>query len=201
MGKVRFGLTNVHYAVYHPASGNEPASYGTPVRIPGAVTITFDPSQNLNKFYADNGVYYQRFDDLEESGTLEVAGLPASFFTDVLGYVVDQATGMTYKPTKGSDVEIALLYECDGTTKMRGIRYNVKVSEPSEKATTRTDSTTPDTVTLNYTAIGRDFTIITGSGNNAVTTTDSILKGFVEEGQTAFNSFFTSVVKPGTIAA
>ena len=62
-----------------------------------------------------------------------------------------------------------------------------------------TDSTNPDTVSVNYTAIGRDFTI--GSGNSAIT--KNILKAHcTDAGEThaAFDGFWNSVLIPGKAA-
>lgn len=199
-GKVRIGLKNVHYAVWNDGVGGANGSYSTPVPMPGAVSVTFDPSQNKNVFYADDIEYYVSYDDVTEDGTLEIADLPDSFYTDVLKYRYDQTTGMSYKDNKASDVEIAFLYEVSGSTTRRGIRYGMKVSEPSEKANTRKGSDEPDTITLNYSISGRDFTHTEGSGGDAVTVVEHVVKGSVKKGAAAFANFFEAVVAPGTSA-
>ena len=55
--KVRYGLKNVHYAV--ATEGTDGAlTYTTPVRYPGAVSLTLDPRGETSEFYADDRVYY-----------------------------------------------------------------------------------------------------------------------------------------------
>lgn len=57
--KVKFGLNNVHYAkiTAWSADGKTP-TFATPVRIPGAVSLSMDANGEAENFYADNGVYY-----------------------------------------------------------------------------------------------------------------------------------------------
>ena len=53
--KVQFNLKNVHYAILTP--GDIPA-WSTPVKVPGAVTLTLDPSGDVTPFYADGVIFY-----------------------------------------------------------------------------------------------------------------------------------------------
>ena len=52
--KVKYGLKNVHYAIYN--SGTD--SYSTPVAVPGAVNLSLSPEGSSYTFYADNVAYY-----------------------------------------------------------------------------------------------------------------------------------------------
>ena len=55
--KVKFGLNKVHFAMCHiDDDGN--ATYDTPVRIPGGVSLSVNPSGEPENFYADNRVYW-----------------------------------------------------------------------------------------------------------------------------------------------
>ena len=65
--KVQFGLEKVHYAVL------EGGAYGTPVPIPGAVNLSLNPVGEMEKFYADNVVYYVSNTNDGYDGDLEVA--------------------------------------------------------------------------------------------------------------------------------
>ena len=61
--KVKFGLTNVYWAkifqwaVDKDGNATSPA-YQTPVRLPGAVSLSIDANGENENFYADNSVYY-----------------------------------------------------------------------------------------------------------------------------------------------
>ena len=189
MGRVVYGLKNVHYSIYDEKTGK----YGAWKPIPGAVSLSADMEVNQNDFYADDVVYAVISSSSKETGSIEFAALTEDIEKDLLGYKTDSTSGLDYVTTDPINQTIALGYEVMGNeNKERGVRYNVTLTPPSQSANTITDSTDPDTVTMNYTAIGRDFTV-DGS-------TQNVLKAKVRNGEnsTAFEKFFDSVIVPGT---
>lgn len=192
MGMVRYGLKNVHVAEYDTTT----KTYGDWIAIPGAVSLSIDVSADQNDFYADNVVYATISPTIKESGSIEFAALTEEIATKVFGYVKDATSGLTYESTKANNKTFALGYEISGNeSEQRGVRYNVSFTPPSQSANTMADSTDPDTVTLDLTAIGRDFTI----GDETV----NVLKAHVDssEDSTAYTKFFDSVVVPGVAVA
>lgn len=200
MGKVVYGLKNVHYSIYTPGENGAAGTYGAWKSIPGAVSLTADADATQNDFYADDVVYATISATSKESGSIEFACITDEMYKDLFGYADDSTSGLTYQVTEPTNVTIALGYEVSGNEgKMRGVRYNVTLTDPSQSANTMTDSTNPDTVTANFTAVGRDFTI--GSGNSA--TTVNVLKAHcTDAGEThaAFDGFWTKVLVPGVAA-
>lgn len=184
MGKVVYGLKNVHYAIYDGATG----TYGAWKAIPGAVSMSADADVTQNDFYADDGVFATISAANKETGTFEFAAITAEMYTDLFNYH-DGNDGLVYQLTEPTTVTVALGYEVSGNEgKMRGVRYNVTFTAPSQASNSMTDSTNPDTVSINYTAIGRNFTI-NGESKN-------VLKGHCLEGSTAYTSFWSSVMTP-----
>ena len=81
--KVKFNIRNVHYALLTKSDDGE-VTYGTPVPMPGAVSISLDPNGEPSVFYADGYAYYTINNNQGYEGDLELALVPESFRTDVL---------------------------------------------------------------------------------------------------------------------
>ena len=191
---VRFGLKNVHYSKYTPGSGDAAGTYATPVPMPGAVQMTTSPEGDSSTFYADDRAFYVVETNNGYSGTIQVAAVADQFLTDVLGYETDATSGLTYETTDVQPASVALLFEIDGNVeKQRFCLYNVTFSRMESEANTKADSTDPDTVTLNFTAIGRTFTI--GEEDKNVVKAVCSNSGSDHD---AYDAFFTKVVIPGT---
>ena len=197
MGKIVFGLKNVHYSLYTPGADGAAGTYGAWKAIPGAVSLSADADTTQNDFYADDVVYATLSASGKETGTLEFAAITAEMYTDLFGYTNDSTSGLTYQNTEPVTKTFALGYEISGNEdKMRGVRYNVTFTPPSQSSNTMTDSTNPDTVSVNYTAVGRDFTI----GEGASAKTVNVLKAHcTDAGEThvAFDKFWDAVLVPG----
>lgn len=189
MGRVIYGLKNVHYAIYNTTTN----TYGEWKAIPGAVSLSADADTTQNDFWADDVVYTTISASSKETGTLEFAAITDEMYTDLFGYKSDATSGMTWQTTEPTGVTIALGYEVSGNEgKMRGVRYNVTLTDPSQSSNTMSDSTNPDTVSANYTAVGRDFTV---DGK-----TENVLKAHCKsdsETHDAFDNFWNAVIIPG----
>ncbi len=81
--KVKFNICNVHYAPITVAEEGT-VSFGTPVPMPGAVSISMDPTGEPESFYADGIEYYVINNNQGYDGDLELAMIPESFRTDIL---------------------------------------------------------------------------------------------------------------------
>lgn len=185
MGKVIYGLKNVHYAIYNSATG----TYGSWKPIPGAVSLSADANTTQNDFYADDIVFATISASSKETGSIQFAAITDEMYYDLFGYIHDGTKEIDYQVTDPVTTTVALGYETSGNEgKIRGVRYNVKFTAPSQASNTMTDSTNPDTVTVNYTAIGRDFTI---DGN-----VRNVLKSHTNEGSASYDTFWNSVVTP-----
>ena len=87
--KVKFNICNVHYALL--TLGTDGAvSFGTPVPMPGAVSLSLDPNGEPSNFYADGYAYYTVSNNMGYEGDLELAMVPESFRTDVLKESLDE---------------------------------------------------------------------------------------------------------------
>ena len=166
--KVRYGLKNVHYAVATEDSSTGVITYGTPVRFPGAVSLTLDTRGDTSEFYADDTTYYTTSTNNGYEGTYEVAEIPLEFRTAVLGEQIS-ADGIITETTNDRISPIALLFEFNGDVKAtRHVLYNVTMSRPSISGETTTDTSEPQTSELTFVASAGNGGVVKRSTSGTV---------------------------------
>ena len=136
--KVRFGLKNCHYAkATFDEDGN--VTYGTPVRLPGAVSLSLDPEGENENFYADDIVYYVLNNNAGYEGDLELALIPEEFLKDILHEEEDE-NGVLAENANNTFERFALLFEFTGDKKaIRHVLYCCSASRPSVEGETKED--------------------------------------------------------------
>ena len=183
--KVKFGLSNAYYAVYDPQT----STFGTPVRLPGAVNLSLDQEGETNKFRADNIDYYVSVSNSGYSGDFELAIIPDSFLVDVMGEIVDATTGLQYERADAKPKQFALLFQFDGDDKnVRHVLYNCKATRPQVSSQTTDTTIEPVTETISIEAVALPVTV----NNEEI----AIVKGKCEEGKAGYATFFSAVVLP-----
>ena len=183
--KVKYGLSNCYYSVLDETAG----TYGTPVAIPGAVSLSLDQEGELAKFRADNIDYFISSSNNGYSGDLEVALIPESFMKDVMGEIVDTTTKIQYERADALPKPFALLFQFEGDDKStRHVMYYCKATRPSVASQTTDTTIEPVTETISITATARKVTI---DGSQV-----PLVKGKCTYGETSYNGFFSSVIVP-----
>lgn len=202
MAKVKFGLKNVYW---HPLTeetgegGTIAMSYGTPIRIPGAVNLTLDINQSDSEpFYADDSVYYLLpGSDDGRTGNLEVALFPDEIKTAAMNYIKDN-NGVVLETTITDLIYGALTFEISTDTKARRfVYYKVGLGKPSLSASTTAGSKTPQTETaaVNCLPTTKTFTLTKG---DATVVTPLVSSYTSEEVNTqAYESWNQTVYMPG----
>ncbi|MBE0451833.1 MAG: phage tail protein [Clostridia bacterium] len=149
--KIKYGLKNVHYSVIS-ISPEGVVTYATPVKIPGAVTLTANAKGDKVEFYADDFGYFVAETNQGYDGSLEVALLPDVFKKDVMGWKED-LNGVLFEDSTVIHKEVALLFEFNGDKNgTRHVFYNVSVGRPSVEGQTKGQSIEVKTETINITA-------------------------------------------------
>lgn len=181
--KIKYGIKNVYYAVATIAA-NGSATYDTPVALPGAVSLSLDAQGETSPFYADNIVYYTSVANNGYEGDLEIAKIPDSFLTDVLGYVEDK-NDVLFEDADAPVVHFALLFQFEGDKHAkRHVLYNCTATRPSVAGSTKEESIEPQTETISITA-----TSVYNPGYDK-----NVIKASVTPSETAqYNGWLTSV--------
>ena len=149
--KVKFNICNVHYALITVDEDGE-VTFGTPVAMPGAVSLSLEPNGEPSNFYADGYAYYTISNNMGYEGDLELAIVPESFRTDVLKESLDDNSVLV----ESANVETAnfsLLFEFDGDVKkIRHVLYNCSAARPNIESATNEEEIEVQTETLAITA-------------------------------------------------
>ena len=182
--KVKFGLSNVHVAKM-TIGENGAVTYGTPIKIPGAVNLSLDAEGENEPFYADNVKFFESFANNGYSGELEIAKIPDEFLKEILGQKIDSIGGVLENK---NDVisPFAFMYQIEGdATGTRFCYYNTTVSRPSTEASTTENTKTPNTDTLSITTSERPDT---GDVRYKLALSDT--------NKTEYDAFFDEVPEP-----
>lgn len=152
--KIKYGLSNVYYAVATEADDGT-MTYGTPVRWMGAVNMTATASGEETILHADNIPYFKLVSNNGYTGTFESALVPDSFKEDVLGEIVG-GNGIRYENADVLPKPFAFMFQFEGDeTATRHVFYNCTASRPDVSGATKETSITPQTQTINFTALPR----------------------------------------------
>lgn len=181
--KVKFGLNKVHYAKITAWSDEGEPTFATPVRIPGAVSLSMDANGEASNFYADNGVYYVINNNAGYEGDLEVALITTDFATTILGEQLD-SKGVLVERNDAETSQFALLFEFNGDKNhIRHVLYCCSASRPSTESSTTEESTEVKTETLSM---------------KATALPDGLVKSKTCEStdQTAYDNWYSSVYIP-----
>lgn len=150
--KVKFGLSNVHYALLNTAEDGT-ITFSAPVPIPGAVNLNLTPQGETNTFYADDVAYYVSVGNSGYQGDLEIALIPDSFARDVLKEELDETAQVLVERSSVEAAAFALLFEFKGDQHgTRHVLYNCTAARPNITGATTTNTKEPQTASLSLTA-------------------------------------------------
>ena len=194
--KVKFGLKNVYVfkatETTDPDTGVITTTYGSPIKWPGAVTITLDPSGSEDaNFDADDGVYYViQGQNTGYTGTYESALVPIKVLTDLMGFEVDDDDCLVEKNNNVRSY-FAMTFEIDGDQNpTRYVLYRCLLSRMSINASTKTSDSaaTPQTDSVNITITPRPDDGLVKTRTGATTSSAT------------YNAWNSSVYVPSTVS-
>ena len=144
--KVKFNIHNFHYAL------KTEDGYGTPVHIPGAVSIALEAQGELEPFYADGIKYYVTSSNSGYEGDLELALIPDKFREEVLKEVLD-TNKVLFENANANPAECAVGFDIDGNEKTTSFWFfNCAFTRPGTNAQTNEAARKPQTDTIKISA-------------------------------------------------
>lgn len=144
--KVRFNLSNVHYAVHKEPTDGQEFGFETPVHVPGAVSLSLEQQGDITKFYADGVVFYQASQNNGYQGDLEMAMFPPSMLQALWGFVKDEASKVVSEYSNKEPKSFALLFQIDGDAfNSCYVLYNCTGTRPALGGQTNNETKTPQT--------------------------------------------------------
>ena len=180
--KVRFGLSRVHIA---KKLGD--GTYSVPVPIPGAVALSAKPEGDSEKFFADNGAYYNIVTNTGYTGDLEMALIPDSVKVDIFNWAIDK-NGALVEIANVQPNPFALLFGVEGDAKERlSVFYDVTATRPETDDKTTEDKASPTTEKM-------AIAMIPASIGGKMVTKLSIEPSDVNKA--VYDAFFTEVLLP-----
>lgn len=158
--KIKYGLRNVYIAActetLAEGTGEYSYSYGTPKRLPGAVSLNLDPSGDKTEFYADDVEYFVLDANNGYDGSIEIANTPDWFRTEFLGDLLDDGGALVESAEVVDHKPFAMMFEFQGDVNAtRHCMYFCKASRMSVASSTKEKSIEPNTDTLSLTATPR----------------------------------------------
>ena len=185
--KVHFGLKNVHYAVI-TYTGGVP-SWGTPVAVPGAVSLTLSKEGSDTDFYADDVKYFHLAGNNGYTGSLEMASFPVAMREALWGMTVTSTGKMLVEDASAQPAEFALMFEIDGDQAPdRYCIYRCVASRPDVASTTKGESTDVQTQSCDLTAMPVLDTTANGPINGMV-----YYKTTADTPTATYTAFFSAV--------
>lgn len=165
--KVRFGLKNVYYAAI--TSG----THGTPVHVPGAVSLTLSGEGENETFYADNTKYYISYTNNGYSGSLELARIPEQMLKDIFGMTEGSTSKVLTEKNTGEPVHFALMFQIEGDQDNElYVFYECIASRPEIAGNTTNASKNVGTQSIDITAVpfGTDGKVMARTTADTTTT-------------------------------
>ncbi len=186
--KVKFGLNKVHFAKITAWSEEGVPTFATPVRLPGAVSLSVDANGENENFFADNSVYYVINNNAGYDGDLEVALITTEFATTILGEQLD-SKGVLVERNYAEFAQFALLFEFDGDKNhIRHVLYCCSASRPANEGEATEESKTVKTEKLKLKASALPSGLVK---SKTCESTD----------ETTYNNWYNSVYIPTAAAA
>lgn len=177
--KVHYDIKNVYFAPLTLTDGVP--TWGTPIRMPGAISMDLAAQGEVIKLRADGMDYYVVHGNSGYEGDINFALVPDEFKTQALGEELTTTEKVLIENAMKDGQPFAFLWEFSGDVKARRhVLYNCTASRPNMTGENKDNQKEPDTESTTITA-----SPLENGDVKASTTEDTV--------ETVYNSWFTEV--------
>lgn len=182
--KVIFNIKKLQLSKIESMSDSGLPTYGTPMKMPGTVSLTLDSEDTNDPFYADGYGYYVPNGAETQTGTLENALFTNEVLKAIYAYLEDSNNNMI--ATDGQVSEFGMQFACDSDDgEVYFTYYRVTSNKPGLNLTTNAPGATINPQSVNLTA----STITLENGVN-------VIKGFATKTAPNYADYFNAIVIP-----
>lgn len=182
--KVLFNIKKLQFSKIESISAAGVPTYGTPLLMPGTVSLSLDSEDSSEPFYADGEAYYTPNGSETVTGTLENALFTEEVLKALYAYVTD--TNGNLLQTDGQVSEFGMQFACDSDDgEVYFTYYRVSTNKPGLNLTTNAPSATINPQSVNVTA----STISLADGTK-------IIKSYATKTATNYATYFDAITVP-----
>lgn len=183
--KVLFNIKKLQISKITATDSDGKPTYGSPMQIPGTVSLTMDAESSSDPFYADGVAYYTPTGAETATGTLENAMLPANVLKSVFAYV--ESTNGELIATDGQVNEFGMQFAVDSDDgEVYFTYYRVSANKPGDNFSTNAPSATINPQSLSLTA----------STITLADKTTRVIKSFATKDASNYSNYFTAITLP-----
>ena len=183
--KVLFNIKKLQMSPITSISAAGVPTYGTPLAVPGTVSLTLDSQESSDPFYADGEAYYTPSGAETSTGTLENAMFTREVLKAIFAYVEDDNGNML--ATDGQVEEFGMQFACDSDDgDVYFTFYRVSATKPGINLTTNNPTATINPQSISITA-------------SAITLADgvtSISRSFADKTASNYANYFNAITLP-----
>lgn len=188
MKKVVFNIKKLQFSKITAVSDTGVPTYGSPLKLPGTVSLTLNSETTSDPFYADGEVYFLPKGAETQTGTLENAQFSDEVLKAIYAYVEDTNGNML--ATDGQVAEFGMQFACDSDDgEIYFTYYRCTTTKPGLNVTTNAPGATINPQSVNVTA----STITLSDGNT------KCLSSYATKNASNYSNYFTAITVP-TIA-
>lgn len=181
--KVLYNIKKVQVSKITELSDAGVPTYGTPISVPGAVSLSLDNDSSSDPLYADGIVYYTPTGASSYSGTFEDVHFPKEVLINIFNWVED-TNGNLVEVDEGTN-EFGLQFAVDSDDgEVYFTLYRCSATRPNSNFQTKESS-----ATINNESIDITISPITADGKN-------IVKSYAEKGATNYATYMNKITVP-----